>query len=141
VQSAPGAHVTVDGRAWPFSVYAGDHRIVARLPDGRVSSADVALVAGQALTLTLPTGLLTPRVRELGPAAPGLQVERVWRADDAWRVGSMPVATSDTPDEDAEQVDAAAIPAAGQTVALTARGAERLATIDAYAGLAESGAD
>ncbi|MEN9933752.1 MAG: hypothetical protein RLZZ387_331, partial [Chloroflexota bacterium] len=134
VRAEPGAQITVDGHAWPATAYAGTHTVAATLADGRTAWADVTLVAGEALTITLPSGLPSPRVQLLAPAAPGLRIDRVWWADESWRMVSMPVPR---PTSEGEAVSPAPTPYAGQTVALGAGRAERLATIDAYAGLAD----
>jgi hypothetical protein len=135
VDAAPGATVTVDGRPWPRAVYVGRHQVVARLPDGRISWADVELGASETLALTLPPGLPSPRMRVLPPSAPGFTIAHVWRAGDAWRVHSVPAPTSEP--GAGEAVLATATTSPGQTNAITARGLERLSTIDAYGGLAD----
>jgi len=131
VLAAPGATVQLDGQRWPRAVYAGEHTLLASLPDGRRAWANVTLRASQALTLTLPAGLSEPRERSLPPAAPGTHIEQVWWADDAWRVFSVqdPPATP--------QASVTATPLPRQTVAVSAQGMERLPTLDAYAGLAD----
>lgn len=136
IAAAPGATITIDGRAWPRTVYAGAHTVVASLPDGRAAWADIDIHAGQALTVTLPTGLPAPRIRPLPAPAPGMRIDHVWWADGAWRVTSVPM----TPDaSDVRRQPAEPTPTAmpGQTVALDAHGVERLSTLDAYAGLAD----
>lgn len=135
--SAPvDARVEVNGRSWPRQLYAGTHQIVAWQPDGRASWVDVQLAAGETRALTLPPGLPEPRERALPPAAPGTRIAQVWWADGAWRVLSAPIPA---PTQEAEDSDAAPTPTpgAGQTVAVGAQGMERLATLDAYAGLAD----
>jgi len=88
IVAAPGASVQFDGRTWPQPVYAGQHTILASLPDGRGTWADITLRASQALTLTMPVGLPEPRERSLPSAAPGTHIDQVWWADHAWRVTS-----------------------------------------------------
>jgi hypothetical protein len=134
VEAPPGATVTADGRPWPARLYAGRHTVIAALPDGRTSSADVTLAAGETLALTLPPGLPPPLVRPLPPAAPGTRVGLVWWADGAWRAASTLAAPLAS---DARGAQATPTPGPSQTVAFGARGAERLSTIDAYAGLAD----
>ena len=134
VSAAPGATVLVDGQSWPRPIYAGWHTLTAGLPDGRRSWAEIELRAGQTLTVTLPAGLRIPRERALPPAAPGSQIAQVWWADGAWRVLSEPI---EAPTENAQAGQPTTVPAPGQTVAVRANGVERLATIDAYAGLAD----
>ncbi len=137
VVAASGATVTVDNRSWPFTLYAGEHTVAATLPDGRVSWTTVELKAGQALTLTLPRGLATPRVRQIPPAAPGTTISSIGWADGAWRVHSSALpelgqnsGTARTGDEHVPVMPA-------QTVAITAEGLEPLATLDAYGGRAD----
>src|SRR5207302_1582719 len=97
--------------------------------------ADVELSAGAILSLTLPPGLPEPRERALPSAAPGTHIDQVWWADDAWRVLSVP---DPPPTPDARhQTIATPTPQPGQTVAVGAQRVERLATLDAYAGLAD----
>ena len=137
VLAAPGATVQLDGQSWPRTVYAGEHTLLASLPDGRSSWATFTLRASQALTLTLPAGLSAPIERALPPAAPGTHIERVWWADNAWRVSSvqdLPATPQDSRVQTASEPDTA-LP--GQTVAVSAQGMERLPTLDAYAGLAD----
>jgi hypothetical protein len=137
VLAAPGATVQLDAQPWPRAVYAGEHTLLASLPDGRSSWATFTLRASEALTLTLPAGLSAPIERSLPPAAPGTHIERVWWADNAWRVSSVqdpPVTPSDSRAQMASET-ATALP--GQTVAVSAQGMERLPTLDAYAGLAD----
>jgi hypothetical protein len=132
-----GATVTVDGQSWPHPVYAGRHFVRGHMPDGRGTWADIVVDANQALTLTLPLGLLEPRERALPPAAPGAHIDQVWWADSAWRVVSVQDAAPQTSDP-RESADApTATPRPGQTVAVTRSNMERLATLDAYAGLAD----
>jgi len=132
VSAAAGATVRIDGRSWPRPVYAGSHTIVAALPDGRVSWLELTIHANQALTITLPTGLTTPRERTLPPAAPGAHIAQVWWADNAWRVLSMP-----NPPPENTRGALTPTPAPGQTVAVSRSNVERLATLDAYMGLAD----
>ena len=134
ISVAPGATVLVDGQSWPRPIYAGQHALTATLPDGRRSWADIELRPGQTLTVTLPAGLPAPRERALPPAAPGSEIAQVWWADGAWRVLSAPIEATT---ENAEVGQPTAAPAPGQTVAVRAGGVERLATLDAYAGLAD----
>jgi hypothetical protein len=133
VRAAPGATVLVDGRPWPRQLYAGRHTVAATLPDGRAAWAEVTLRAGAPITLTLPAGLPPPRVRPLPAAAPGMRVAQVWWADGAWRVMSRPRPDPETAADAGHDSD----PPPGHTVAFGAQGAERLSTIDAYAGLAD----
>ena len=63
-----GAIVTVDSQLWPHPAYAGR----------RGAWADIQLLANQALTLTLPLGLMEPHERALPPAAPGAHIDQVW---------------------------------------------------------------
>jgi hypothetical protein len=132
--AAPGATVQIDGRSWPRPVYAGRHTILATMSDGRRAWADIDLQAGQALTVTLPTGLATPRERSLPAAAPGTHIERVWWADGAWRVVSVPYQPSEA---EAEPNQPTPTPSPGQTIAVGRQSVERLTTLDAYAGLAD----
>src|SRR6266545_2018891 len=78
VLAAPGATVLLDGQRWPRAVYAGQHTLLASLPDGRSSWTTFTLRASEALTLTLPAGLSVPIERSLPPAAPGTHIEQVW---------------------------------------------------------------
>jgi hypothetical protein len=133
VHHAPGATLTLDGRAWPGRIYAGAYTVAATLPDGRAAWADVTLQRGAAITLTLPVGLTPPLVRPLPPAAPGMFIAQVWPADGGWRIQSMPP----TPQATARPTEPTPTPAAGQTITLGPRGAERLTTIDAYYGRAD----
>jgi hypothetical protein len=135
VQTAPEARITVDGRAWPYQVYAGMHTVMAQIPDGRMSWANVTLAAGEPLTITLPSGLGEPRTQLLAPAAPDLKIDRVWQADGGWRVLNMPAREAVAEGEDVTLSEL--LPYTGQTVMLRAGGAERLSTLDAYAGLAD----
>ncbi len=97
--------------------------------------ADVTLQAGQALTLTLPSGLPEPRERSLPPAAPGTHIDQVWWADGAWRVTSVQDPLPQ--DNRYQQPGPTPTPQPGQTVAVSDRSVERLSTLDAYAGLAD----
>jgi hypothetical protein len=135
VEAAPQATVTVDGKAWPFPIYAGQHSVTARYPDGRSSWADVTLSAGTPLTITLPTGLPEPRTQLLTPAAPELQIDHVWWADGGWRVLNVPAQEEVT--ETGKTTPSEPQRYAGQTIALRSGSAVRLSTIDAYAGLAD----
>jgi hypothetical protein len=137
ITAAPGASVLVDGRPWPRPIYAGAHQILATLPDGRRSWADVTLHASAALTLTLPAGLPTPRERTIPPAAPGMHVDQVWWADGAWRVRSVRDLPSEPPDSQRTNAEPTPLPQIGQTIAISAQNVERLGTLDAYAGLAD----
>ncbi|NWG20223.1 MAG: hypothetical protein HXY39_07825 [Chloroflexi bacterium] len=132
IQSPPEALITVDGRHWPVDLYAGDHTIVAALPDGRRSWVNLTLGASETREVVLPPGLPAPREQQLPAAAPGMHIDMIWRADGAWRLQSaaMPLPEDDGSEE-------AGIVAATQTVAISARGIERLTTIDAYRGLAD----
>ena len=136
IEGPAAAHLTVDGRPWPYRLHAGDHRVVATLPDGRITWTDVSLGVGQALTLTLPLGLPSPRVRALPPPAPGMTLGAVWWADGSWRVRSEPLPIP-TPESEAQHTDTTPTVDAGQTVAIRAQGTDRLSTLDAYAGLAD----
>jgi hypothetical protein len=136
IAAAPGATVQIDGRTWPRPIYAGQHTILATMPDGRGAWADIALQAGQALTLTLPVGLMEPRVRALPSAAPGTHIDQVWWADGAWRVASVQNPLPE-PDDQPRHDEPTPTPQPGQTVAVTQSNVERLATLDAYAGLAD----
>ena len=71
------ATITVDGQPWPHPIYTGRHSVQTTLPDGRGAWADIQLLANQALTLTLPLGLMEPRERALPPAAPGTHIDQV----------------------------------------------------------------
>jgi hypothetical protein len=135
--TAPGATVLFDGQHWPRPVYAGHHTIEAALPDGRGSWADIELQAGQALTLTLPAGLMEPRERSLPAAAPGTHIEQVWWADDAWRVMSVQDPPPAPQNQNRGSSEPTPTPQPGQTVAVTRSNVERLATLDVYAGLAD----
>jgi hypothetical protein len=136
IAAAPGATIQLDGRSWPRPVYAGQHTVLATLPDGRGSWADIDLQAGQALTLTLPAGLPDPRERALPPAAPGTHIDQVCWADGAWRVTSVQDAPAESKDK---RRDDEPTPTAqpGQTVAISSQSVERMATLDAYGGLAD----
>jgi hypothetical protein len=136
VAAAPGATVLLDGRSWPRTVYAGTHQILATLPDGRGAWTDIAVRAGDSLSLTLPPGLPDPRQRALPPAAPGTHIDQVWWADGAWRVTSIQDPLPE-PKDRRSSAEPTPTPLLGQTVAISARSIERLATLDAYAGLAD----
>ncbi len=140
VYAATGATILVDGEPWPCSapacgLYAGQRRVTAELPDGRRSWADLTLRAGDVFTITLPAGLDPPHERLLPPAAPGMRIQSVWRADNAWRVVSMPqeISIEQSPDRNIPTPT----PASGQMLSVGGRRTERLTTIDAYAGLAD----
>src|SRR5262245_284059 len=135
ITTAPGATVQVDGRVWPFPLYAGHHTIRAVTAEGQGAWADVTIHANEILTLTLPTGLPRPRERALPPAAPGTHIEQVWWADGAWRVLSAPNAQPSAANARGDGPTPTLPP--GQTVAVGAQGVERLSTLDAYAGLAD----
>jgi len=137
IVAAPGATVQIDGRTWPRPVYAGQHTILASLPNGRRAWADITLPASQALTLTMPAGLGEPRERSLPPAAPGTHIDSVWWADGAWRVTSVYDPPPPTKATRYQQTGPTPTPQSGQTVAVSDRSVERLATLDAYAGLAD----
>lgn len=137
IATAPGAMVQIDGRSWPRQVYAGQHRLLATMPDGRASWADITLMANQALTLTLPAGLPDPRERALPPAVPGTHIDQVWWADGAWRVSSVQDPLPDPQDQQRHNDAPTPPPQIGQTIAVTRSNVERLATLDAYAGLAD----
>jgi len=133
----PGATVQIDGRTWPHPVYAGRHTILANLPDGRGAWAGIALRASQALTLTMPAGLGEPRERSLPQAAPGTHIDQVWWADGAWRATSVYDPPPPPKDNHYQQSGPTPTPQPGQTVAVSDRSVERLATLDAYTGLAD----
>ncbi len=137
VEAPPAAVITVDGYAWPFTLYAGRHTVAAELPDGRRSWATVDLQAGRPVTLTLPAALPAPRVRPIPPAAPGTDISWIGWADGAWRVQStvMPEATQDA--RQGRSNGSGGPPVAAQTVAITAAGLEPLPTLDAYGGRAD----
>jgi hypothetical protein len=137
IAAAPGATVLLDGQRWPQPVYAGRHAILATMPDGRGVWADIELQSGQALPLTLPAGLRDPRERSLPPAAPGTHIDQVWWADGAWRVTSVQDAPPEPNDRNRRADEATPTPQPGQTVAVSPHNVERLATLDAYAGLAD----
>jgi hypothetical protein len=137
ITAAPDATVQIDGRSWPRPVYAGWHSVVAALPDGRRSRADIELQAGEALALTLPAGLPEPRERALPPAAPGTHIDQVWWADGGWRVASVADAPPASQGKDRYDADATPTPQPGQTIAITRSNVERLSTLDAYDGLAD----
>lgn len=128
IQADPAALLLVDGRPWPFPLYAGAHRVEALLPDNRQVSTELALQPGVTTTLRLPPGLKLREQRIL-PAAPGLQISRIERADRAWRIVSTP-----PPGEDE---GAATQPLASHTLAFAADTTARLTMLDAYAGLAD----
>src|SRR5262249_9535732 len=109
----------------------------ATMPDGRRAWADIELRAGQALTLTLPVGLATPRERSLPAAAPGTHIDQVWWADSAWRVTSVQDPAPAPPNQNRGSDTPTPPPQPGQTVAVSRSNIERLATLDAYAGLAD----
>lgn len=134
---APGATVQIDGRSWPRPVYAGQHSIVATLPDQRTIWADIDLRANEVLTLTLPAGLPEPRERSFPAAAPGTHIDQVWWADGAWRVTSVQDALPEPEDRRRTSYEPTPTAQPGQTVAVSAQSVERLATLDAYAGLAD----
>jgi hypothetical protein len=73
----------------------------------------------------------------LPAAAPGTHIDQVYWADGAWRVTSIHEVPPDKSDQDqhSSTPTPAAVPA--QTVAVSPSGMERLATLDAYAGLAD----
>jgi hypothetical protein len=123
--AAPNATVLFDGRSWPRPVYAGRHSILASMPDGRGSWADVEPQSGQALTLTLPAGLPEPRERSLPPAAPGTHIEQVWWADGAWRVTSVQDPPPDPQNPRQRDNQPIPTPAPGQTVAVSPHSVER----------------
>ncbi len=104
---------------------------------GVVAWADIEIQASQALTLTLPTGLLTPHERTLPSAAPGTHIEQVWWADGAWRVTSVQDALPEAEGERRSSSEPTPTPQPGQTIAISAQSMERLSTLDAYAGLAD----
>lgn len=137
VVAAPGATVRIDGRSWPRQIYAGQHSILSTLPDQRTAWADIDLRANEVLTLTLPAGLPEPRERSLPAAAPGTHIDQVWWADGAWRVTSVQDAQPEPEDRRRTSYEPTPTPQPGQTVAVSAQSVERLATIDAYAGLAD----
>src|SRR5262245_37191511 len=135
ITTAPGATVQVDGRVWPFSIYAGHHTIRAVTAEGQGAWADATIRANETLTLTRPIGLPRPRERALRPAARGTDIEQVWWADGAWRVLSAPNAQPSAANTHGD--GPTPTPPPGQTVAVGAQGVERLSTLDAYAGLAD----
>jgi hypothetical protein len=137
IAAAPGATLQIDGRSWPHPIYAGQHTILATMPDGRGTWATIDLQASQALTLTLPTGLPDPRERALPPAAPGMHIDQVWWADGAWRVSSVQNPLPDPAGTRRRNDEPTPTPQPGQTVAVSPQSIERLATLDAYAGLAD----
>lgn len=129
------AAIVVDGQPWPSALYAGTHRVEARMADGRRSWSEVALTSGQTLTITLPTGLAPPRIRPLPPAAPGMEITRVWWADAAWRVQS--VADPLVSQSQGPGMEPTPITLPDQTVALTTDSLEPLTTLDAFGGKAD----
>jgi hypothetical protein len=137
IVAAPGATVRIDNRNWPRQIYAGQHSILATSPDRRTAWADIDLRANEVLTLTLPAGLPEPRERSLPPAAPGTHIDQVWWADGAWRVTSVQDALPEPEDRRRTSYEPTPTPQTGQTVAVSAQSVERLATLDAYAGLAD----
>ncbi len=137
VIAAPGAAVTVDDQVWPFPLYAGRHRVMAALPDGRASWTAVDLQAGQPITLTLPPGLPTPRVRPIPPAAPGTTINSITWADGAWRVQSSAASARTVETQRASMAPQPELPMPAQTVAITADGLQPLPTLDAYGGRAD----
>jgi uncharacterized protein YjeT (DUF2065 family) len=137
ITAAPDATIQIDGRSWPRTVYAGRHTLLATRPDGRGSWADFDLPAGQMLTLTLPPGLPEPRERSLPPAAPGTYIDQVYWADGAWRVTSVHDRLAEVDEQGGQAYGPTPTTVPGQTVAVSPSGMERLATLDAYAGLAD----
>lgn len=134
---APDATILVDGQAWPRQIYAGTHTITAKWPDGRVAWTTVDSQATGEQTVTLRPGLFTPKVRAIPPAAPGLKIDQVWRADAAWRVVSVPNIPALSQAQSQPQSIVRPTPLPGQTVAIGSRGLERMPTIDAYKGVAD----
>lgn len=146
IQAAPGAAVTVDERPWTGDdsvgglgdagvtgrLYAGAHTIIAALPDGRRAWVQLTMRAEETTTLILPPGLAAPRELRLPAAAPGMAIQDIWRAGSVWHVRSAAPPVLDTDGSDMPDL----MPAT-QTVAVSARGVERLTTIDAYRGLAD----
>src|SRR5262249_20776151 len=114
----------------------GHAPLPATLPDGRGAWADITLRAGDTLTVTLPPGLPNPRERALPPPAPGTHIDQVWWADGAWRVTSVQDPLPESTDRRSSS-EPTPTPSPGQTVAISDRSVERLATLDAYAGLAD----
>lgn len=133
--TAPDAQVLVDGQAWPREIYAGSHTVTARWTDGRVAWTSVEIAADGSQDIALQPGLLTPRVRAIPAAGPGLKVDRIWRADGAWRVVSVPNIVASANTNQQASVRPTALP--GQTVAIKPQGLERMSTIDAYKGIAD----
>jgi hypothetical protein len=127
----------IDGQPWPHPVYAGRHSVGSRMPDGSGAWADIDVVANQVLTLTLPLGLMEPRERALPPAAPGTHIDQVWWADGAWRVVSIQDPPSQTSEQRRPSDEPTPTSRPGQTVAVARSNVERMATLDAYAGLAD----
>ena len=135
IEASPNGAVTVDGKPWPASLYAGPHQIRTTMPDGRTSWADITLRSGQTLTVTLPIGL-QPVAQPLTAAAPGMYVKQVYYADGAWRIQSVPEVPSLS--QDTTVTESPAFQGqTSQTIAIRPSGAERLATIDTYGGLAD----
>lgn len=131
VRAVPGATISVDGQPWSadqLSLAVGAHRVVASGADGRRAAVDIYLRVGVPLTVTLPAGLRV-RARPLAAAAPGAQIADVWRADDGWRITSVSVPPETVP---------AGWQPITRTLVLGPRGIQRAATIDAYAGLADT---
>jgi hypothetical protein len=129
IEADPEATITVDGRAWPFTLYNGTHTIVAKVPDGRVAWTTLDLQATKPITLTLPPGLPEPLVRRVPPAAS-------W-ADGAWRVQSGAVAST-TEHAQRSRVPGQAAPSEPtHTAALTIDSLQPLPTLDAYGGRAD----
>jgi hypothetical protein len=87
--------------------------------------------------MTLPAGLIEPRERSLPSAAPGTHIDHVWWADGAWRVTSVQDPPPAPQNQNRGSSEATPTPQLGQTVAVTRSSVERLATLDAYAGLAD----
>jgi hypothetical protein len=137
IVAAHGATVLVDGRAWPWPIYAGAHRLQASMPDGRAAWTDITLAASTALTVTLPAGLPLPTERSVPSAAPGTHIGQVWWADGAWRVLSLPDSPARVSETGRETAGPTPSPQPGQTVAVGTQSVERLSTLDAYAGLAD----
>jgi hypothetical protein len=138
VQADPQATILVDGKAWPFPVYAGRHRIEARYADGRRSWTQVVLKPQEERLVALPQAAHPPRVRTLPPPAPGSVIKRIWWADNGWRVQSGPSSAEPSPSPGAMaygEEPVAVLPE--QTVAFTSTGLEPLSTLDAYGGKAD----